>query len=172
MCKNSNEKQKISSRRKGRNIWDDKTKCSEWKRKMLHHRCVVEQKGEKHGRWKFLFRTKQSACHKDRNRRHESREQGVSPHGISYAWCRIRGLIAPPHNVNIPRQLTTVQRTRTRVNETGHSVIYGNASVSSRSLSVSISLSHWNPRYRPQWIFANRPFYSLPAKRIWANSVI
>lgn len=40
---------------------------------------------EKHGRWKFLFRTKQSGCHKDRNRRHESREQGVSPHGISYA---------------------------------------------------------------------------------------
>ena len=97
---------------------------------------------EKHvGRWKFLFRTKQSGCHKDRNRSGmKAGRQGVSPHGISYAWCRIRGLIAPPHNVNIPRQLTTVQRTRTRVNETGHSVIYGNASVSSFSLFPPISV--------------------------------
>jgi len=73
-----------------------------------------------------------------RSRPRECREQGVSPHGISYARCRIRGLIAPPHNVNMPRQLTAVcprtrvrARARARVNETGRSVIRANAAASS-----------------------------------------
>lgn len=45
--------------------------------------------------------------------RGNAREQGVSPHEISYAWRRIRGLIAPPHNVNMPRQLTVQPRVYT-----------------------------------------------------------
>ena len=150
-----------------------KKKRKKKKRKKFIIGAWREQREKHVGRWKFLFRTKQSGCHKDRNRSGmKAGRQGVSPHGISYAWCRIRGLIAPPHNVNIPRQLTTVQRTRTRVNETGHSVIYGNASVSSFSLFPPISVrpcptgrGPYNRRYRPQWILANRPFYSLPSYR-------
>lgn len=95
------------------------------------------------------------------SRRHESGEQGVSPHGISYAWCRIRGLIAPPHNVNIPRQLTTVHvHARVRM-KPAHSVIYGNASVSSHATALSSTM---NP-CKPAFLFP-------PSERIWANSVI
>lgn len=62
-------------------------KCAGTRRlleKFVNAREVGRQR-EKGRRWKFLSSTEQSARHEDRDRRHESREQGVSPHGISYA---------------------------------------------------------------------------------------
>lgn len=110
-----------------------------------------------------------AGCRQDVGRPRECREQGVSPYGISYAWCRIRGLIAPPHNVNMPRQLTAVRprirarSTHARTNETGHSVIRVNASVSSLASVLSFVMSSCERRVASSVGLLRR---SLPLPRL------
>ena len=77
----------------------------------------------------------------------ESHYEGVRPHGISYAWCRTRGLIAPERNVNMPRQLTMLSTHNTYPHACTpmeyYSVTRGNACVS----SLTIASTHFLQRF-------------------------